>query len=72
MTICQNPGGLFLMPFILTGSTILFVARPRIVLEAQTEKFRKYYEGFIILFIFIFVVHFIIIFWNIGIKINPI
>ncbi len=59
--------GLFLMPFILAGSIIFLVARPRIALEAQTEKFRKYYDEFIILF-FVFM---LFVYWNMGIKISP-
>ena len=65
--------GLFLMPFILIGFCLLFLIIPRIdPLKANIEKFRKYYEGFIILFsIFMFSVHLQIILWNIGIKISP-
>lgn len=65
--------GLFLMPFILVGLAPLFIAIPRIdPLRANIEKFRKNYEGFIILFfIFMLSIHFQIILWNKGIEISP-
>lgn len=65
--------GLFLMPFILIGLGLLFIAIPRIdPLKANIEKFRKYYDGFIILFfIFMLSPYFWTILWNIGIKISP-
>ena len=64
--------GLFLMPFVLVGLALLFTAIPRIdPLKANIEKFRKYYDGFIILFfIFMLSIHFQVILWNIGIKIS--
>jgi uncharacterized membrane protein len=65
--------GLFLMPFVLVGLALLFTTIPRIdPLKTNIEKFRKYYDGFIILFfIFMLSIHFQIIFWNLGIKISP-
>lgn len=65
--------GLFLMPLILTGIGLLFFAVPRIdPLKANIEGFRKYYDGFIILFfIFLFSVDLQDILWNLGIKISP-
>jgi len=65
--------GLFLMPFILVGLALLFIAIPRIdPLKENIEKFRKYYNGFIILFfIFMLSIHLQVIFWNLGIKISP-
>lgn len=65
--------GLFLMPFILAGLAGLFAAVPRIdPLKANIEKFRKHYDGFIILFfIFMLSIHFQLILWNLGIKISP-
>lgn len=61
------------MPFILIGPTLLFVAIPRIdPLKLNIEKFRKYYDGFIVLFfVFMLSIHFQIILWNIGIEISP-
>jgi len=65
--------GLFLIPLILIGLALLFVAIPRIdPLKANIEKFRKYYDGFIIIFfIFMLLIHFQAILWNLGIKISP-
>ena len=65
--------GLFLMPFILVGLALLFIAIPRIdPLKTNIEKFRKYYDGFIILFfIFMLSVYSQVILWNLGIKISP-
>lgn len=65
--------GLFLMPFVLVGLALLFTAIPRIdPLKTNIEKFRKYYDRFIILFfIFMLSIHFQIILWNLGIEISP-
>ncbi len=65
--------GLFLMPFILTGLGLLFIAIPRIdPLKANIEKFRKYYDRFIILFfIFMIAIYLQGILWNLGIKTSP-
>jgi len=65
--------GLFLMPFILIGLALLFNVIPRIdPLKKNIEKFRRYYDGFIILFLlFMLSIHLHGILWNIGIEINP-
>ena len=65
--------GLFSMPFVLVGLALLFLAIPRIdPLKANIEAFRKYYDGFVILFlVFMLAVHFQVILWNIGIQISP-
>jgi uncharacterized membrane protein len=65
--------GLFLMPLILVGLGFLFLVIPKIdPLRANIEQFRKYYDGFIILFfVFMLCVHFQVILWNLGIKISP-
>ncbi len=65
--------GLFLLPLILAGLALLFVAIPRMdPLKANIEEFRKYYDGFIILFlIFMLSIYFQVILWNVGIKISP-
>ena len=65
--------GMFLMPLILVGLALLFVAIPRIdPLKANIEKFRKYYDGFVILFfIFMLLIHFQVILWNLGIRVSP-
>jgi uncharacterized membrane protein len=61
------------MPFILVGLALLFGAIPRIdLLKANIEKFRKYYDAFIILFfVFMLSIQFHVILWNIGIEISP-
>jgi len=51
--------GLFLVPLISAGLFLLFIAIPKIdSLKHNIEKFRKYYEGFVVLiFVFLFYVH---------------
>jgi len=65
--------GLFLMPLILCVSGIIFILIPRIdPLKDNIEKFRKFYEAFIIVFIlFLILVHMHLILWNTGARINP-
>lgn len=65
--------GLILMPIILIGLALFFIAIPRIdPLKTNIEKFKKYYDGFIILlFLFLFSIHLQIILWNIGVEISP-
>jgi len=65
--------GLFLIPFILVGLALLFIIIPNIdPLKKNIEKFKKYYDGFIILFfIFMLSFHLQVILWNLGIKISP-
>ena len=61
------------MPLVLVGLTLLFIIIPRIdPLKKNIEKFRKYYDGFIILFfIFMLLVYVQTILWNLGIEISP-
>ena len=61
------------MPLIFVGLALLFIAIPRIdPLKPNIEQSRKYYDGFIILFlIFMLTIYFQVILWNIGIKISP-
>jgi len=65
--------GLFLIPITLVGLALLFMAIPRIdPLRENIEKFRKYYDGFVILFMmFMVFVYFQTILWSIGIEISP-
>ena len=43
--------GMFLIPITLVGLALLFMAIPRIdPLRENIEKFRRYYDGFVILF----------------------
>jgi len=62
---------LFLIPFIILPLSVLFIAIPKIdPLKANIENFRKYYDGFVILFLaFMLSLHLQIILWNIGIKV---
>jgi len=64
---------LFLMPLVLAGLALLCFAIPKIdPLKANIERFRKYYDGFIILlFVFLVSVDLQDILWNLGIKISP-
>lgn len=65
--------GLFLIPVTLVGLALLFMAIPRIdPLRENIEKFRRYYDGFVILFmLFMIFIYFQTILWSIGIKISP-
>lgn len=65
--------GVFLIPMTLVGLALLFMAIPRIdPLKENIEKFRRYYDGFVILFMaFMIFVYFQTILWNIGIRISP-
>ncbi len=65
--------GLFFMPVVITGLAALFLIIPRIDPKKENiEKFRKYYDRFIIIFVlFMVAIHFQIILWNIGIQISP-
>jgi uncharacterized membrane protein len=62
--------GLFLMPLLSAGLFLLFVAIPRIdPLKHNIEKFRKYYDGFVVLIIlFLFYMFLITIAWNFGYR----
>jgi uncharacterized membrane protein len=64
--------GMFLTPIMSVGLFLLFLIIPKIdPLRANIEKFRKYYDDFIILFLgFFFYVYLLTIFYNLGIKFN--
>jgi len=64
--------GLFFMPGLLVVLALMFFLIPRIdPLKVNIEKFRNYFDGFIILiFLFMLFLQLFIMFWNIGIKIN--
>lgn len=64
--------GLFFMPLVTMGIAVMFFLIPRIdPMKENIEKFRKYYDGFSILFIlFLVAVHLYILLWNIGIVIS--
>ncbi|MGA9348040.1 MAG: SdpI family protein [Anaerolineae bacterium] len=65
--------GVFLIPITLVPLALLFMAIPRIdPLRENIEKFRRYYDGFVILFmIFMIFVYLQMILWNIGIQMSP-
>lgn len=62
--------GLFLMPIISIGLLVLFILIPKIdPLKANIEKFRKYFDGFIVLMMFfLFYVYILTLLWNIGLR----
>ncbi len=62
--------GLFLMPIISIGLLILFILIPKIdPLKANINKFRKYFDGFIVLImIFLFYIYLLTLFWNLGFR----
>ena len=65
--------GLFFTPAVITGIAVMFLLIPGIDPKKENiEKFKKYYDGFVILFIsFMVAVHLQILLWNIGIRISP-
>lgn len=65
--------GVFFMPLLITGLAVLFLAIPRIDPKKENiAKFRKYYDGFVILLIFfMLIVYLQILLWNTGIRISP-
>ncbi len=65
--------GVFLIPITLVALALLFLAIPRIdPLRENIEKFRKYYDGFVILFmVFMICVYLQTLLWNVGIEISP-
>jgi uncharacterized membrane protein len=65
--------GLFLVPFIMAGFVVLLLALPRIdPLRKNYDKFRGYYDGFILVFvIYLLVIQVQIILWSAGVRISP-
>ena len=65
--------GLFLIPFIMTGFVALLAVLPSIDPHKKNyEKFRDYYDGFILLFaLFLLAIQVQIILWSIGYQISP-
>ncbi|AKB77593.1 membrane protein, putative [Methanosarcina horonobensis HB-1 = JCM 15518] len=65
--------GLFFMPLVITSLAVMFLIIPRIDPKKENiEKFRKYYDGFIvILILFMIAVHLQILLWNAGVQISP-
>ena len=64
--------GLFFLPLISVGLVLLFVAIPRIdPLKANIEKFRTFYDRFVVLFMaFFFYFYLLTILWNMGVQYN--
>lgn len=62
--------GLFLMPVVSVGLILLFILIPRIdPLKENIGEFRGYYDRFIVLLVlFLFYLHLLTIFWNIGMR----
>ncbi len=62
--------GLFLMPIVSLVIFLLFILIPKIdPLKANIEKFRKYFDGFIVLIVlFLFYLYLLTIFWNLGAR----
>ncbi|AKB21206.1 SdpI family protein [Methanosarcina sp. WH1] len=65
--------GLFFMPLLITGIVIMFLVIPKIDPKKENiAKFRKCYDGFIvILILFMVAVHLQTLLWNTGIRISP-
>ncbi len=66
--------GLFLMPLISIAMALLFVFLPRIdPLRANISEFSSYYYSFAVLLImFLFYLHLLTLFWNLGKRFNMI
>jgi uncharacterized membrane protein len=64
--------GVFLLPLISIGVLLLFIIIPKIdPLRKNIEKFRKYYDGFIMLtLLFLFYIYVITLLWNLGTPAN--
>ena len=64
--------GLFLIPLIMTGLVALLAILPRIDPHKMNyEKFRDYYEGFILLFVlFLLAIQVQIILWSLGYQVS--
>ena len=65
--------GLLLVPLIMTGFVTLLAVLPRIDPHKKNyEKFRDYYDGFILLFVLFFLaIQVQIILWSSGYQISP-
>jgi len=61
---------LFLIPLVILFLSLLFIAIPKVdPMKSNIKSFKKYYDGFVILFLaFMLSLHLQIILWNIGIK----
>ncbi|MBR9676266.1 SdpI family protein [Candidatus Woesearchaeota archaeon] len=64
--------GIFLMPIMLLGIFLLFLAIPYLdPLKKNIEKFRKHFDNFIlVMIIFMFYIYLLTVFWNLGYEFN--
>ena len=64
----------FLMPIVSLLAALLFLFIPKIdPFKANIEKFRGYFEGFIIvILLFLLYIYLLTIFWNLGFRFNMI
>ncbi|MGD1043271.1 MAG: SdpI family protein [Sedimentisphaerales bacterium] len=64
--------GLFVMPCVMAGLAVLFFIIPYLdPLRRNIEKFRHYYDGFVVVVsIFMLAINYHIILWNLGIQIS--
>ena len=62
--------GLFLMPILTLLIFLLLIAIPKIdPLKQNIDKFRKYYDGFVILIVvYMFYVYILTLLWNTGVR----
>jgi len=62
--------GLFLMPIVSIGLSLLFILIPKVdPLKENIEKFRKYFDDFMALMIlFLFYIYVLTLAWNIGLR----
>jgi len=64
--------GLILIPLIMIACVVLFALLPRIdPLQKNYEKFRNYYEGFILVFVlYLLAIQILMILWNLGYQLS--
>lgn len=64
--------GIFMIPVMSLALALLFLLLPKIdPLKANIEKFRKYFDWFIIIFLlFMLYIYMITILWNLGARFN--
>jgi len=64
--------GIFLMPLISLAMFLMFLLIPRIdPLKENIEKFRKYFDGFILLILlFFFYLYTLTLLWTFGVRFN--
>jgi uncharacterized membrane protein len=65
--------GLFLIPLLMAGFVALLMVIPRIdPLKKNYDKFRGYYDGFILVFaVYLLVIQVQILLWSAGVEVSP-